>query len=118
MGVKWINVGAAATGYPTDGRGGADSTAGSSSFVSATRWDNKACILIGALVQPGSATSTFAITSHDGTSDVFTTLTCAANSAPFYIDLLGLDIRGLKVVTTGAASGITVFFDVGQDMTY
>lgn len=117
--MKWMNAAAAATSYPTDGRGGVTATAGSSSFLSA--WDNKACVLHGIYVSPGTAAGSITITAHDGTSDPLNVLnitTIAANAASYWVNLHGIQLRGIKVVAAGAACTATIFFDVGQSMTY
>lgn len=111
MGVKWMNAAAAATSYPTDGKGGVTATVGSSGFV--LQWDNRMAVLYELVVQPGSATTTCALTSHDGTTDVYQTLTFAANSAPVSIDLNGLEFHGIKIVMAGAAGTATLKFDTG-----
>jgi hypothetical protein len=117
--MKWMNAAAAATSYPTDGRGAVTATAGSSSFLGA--WDNKACVLHGIYVNPGSADGTITITDHDGSAGPLTVLsiaTVADNVPSYWVNLHGIQLKGIKVVAAGAACTATIFFDVGQSMTY
>lgn len=125
MGVKWMNAAAAASSYPTDGKGGVTATAGSSAFLASTgpnAWDNREAVLYELVIIPAaSVTTTCIVTSHDGTSDVlptFTLVTGVSGVAPVSIDLNGLAFRGLKVAMTGAGSIALLKFDVGGDATY
>lgn len=117
MGVKWMNLAAAATSYPTDGRGAVTATSSSSGFADTKQWDNREAILMELIILPGAAATTVTLTSHDGSTDVLPLFTCAANT-PASFDLHGLAFRGIKVVTTGAAGVGILKFDVGMETTY
>ena len=114
--MKWVNITAAADNYPTDGRGARTATAADSAFLGI--WDNKACVLVGMIVNPGTAAGTITITAHDGSADPVSAVKAAANASSFWVDLHGIQTRGLKVVAAGAACTAVLFFDVGQSATY
>jgi hypothetical protein len=115
--MKWMNCAGATTNYPTDGRGGRDGTAGNSTFADGKGWDNKACVAHGLYFTAGANVATLAITGHDGSATPLGTITLPANGI-YEADLHGVQLLGLKAVTTGATAAATIFFDVGQNAGY
>lgn len=115
--MKWMNSAGATTNYPTTGRGGVDATAANSSFADTKPWDDRICVMHGIYVTAGANAATVTITGHDGTADPLAVITLPANGV-FETDFHGAQLRGLKVVQTGASCASTVFFEVGQTATY
>lgn len=117
--MKWMNAAAAANSYPTDGRGGVTTTAASSLFLKDS--PRKACVLVGMIVNPGTADGTVTITGHDGSATPLAAInvaTIADNVPSFYVDLQNIQTLGLKVVCAGAGCNAIVFFDTGQTTSY
>lgn len=117
--MKWMNAAAAASSYPTDGRGGVTATAGSSLFLKND--PRKACILVGMIVNPGTADGTVTITGHDGSATPLAAInvaTIADNVPSFWVNLHNVQTLGLKVVCAGAACNAIVFFETGQTTSY
>ena len=79
--MKWINLTAAADNYPTDGKGARSATAADSGFASGKPWHDKTCVLIGMVVNPGTAATTITITGHDGTVTPVAAVKGAANAS-------------------------------------
>lgn len=118
--MKWMNATAAATSYPTNGKGANSATDTASMFVGTE--DNKMCVLHGAIINPGSAAGTVVITGHDGSATPVATIKAgiisATSGTSFWVNLHGIQTKGLRVVCAGAACTATIFFDVGQSSPY
>lgn len=117
--MKWINCAAAATNYPTNGLGGVTATSSASGFADGLPWDNLPCLVYSVVLIPGASAGTVTITSHDGTTQAFPALHNAINTADgcTQIDLGGVEMAGLRVVTATAGTAI-VFFETGVPASY